>query len=213
MKPAKPDTDYRALVRRGYDRIAPAFNQARASESPDELRPLLDLLPEGSTVLDLGCGTGVPIARALARYHDVVGLDISGGQLGLAVEQVPGGQFIQGDLSRCHFRAGSFAAVVSFYAIFHTPLSEHPALIRRIGEWLAPGGYFLATLSPQHEDGYTEEFFGTEMFWSNLGLKEYLAILEDSGFKVIHGSSVGHGYTDAEAKPEQHPLVLAKKVR
>jgi SAM-dependent methyltransferase len=213
MKPAKLDTDYRTLVRTGYDQIAPAFNQARASESPDELRPLLDLLPVGSTVLDLGCGSGVPIARALARDHNVIGLDISAGQLSLAVEQVPGGQFIQGDLTRCHFRAGAFAAVVSFYAIFHTPLSEHPPLIRKISDWLTPGGYFLATLSPQHQEGYTEEFFGTEMFWSNLGLEEYIAIIEDSGIDVLQRGTVGHGYSDEGAKPEAHPLVLAKKVR
>jgi cyclopropane fatty-acyl-phospholipid synthase-like methyltransferase len=114
MKLSDPDRDYRPLVRRTYDQIAAEFNRARVLESPDELAPLLEVLAPGSTVLDLGCGSGVPIAKALAASHAVIGVDLSAGQLANALAQVPNAQFLQADMSRCCFRPGSFDAVVSF---------------------------------------------------------------------------------------------------
>ncbi len=212
MKLADPNRDYRTLVRDGYDSVAVDYNTARLAESGDELAPLLDALAPGSTVLDLGCGTGVPIARTLARMHSVVGVDMSGGQLTLAREQAPSASLIRADMSTVAFRPASFDAVVSFYAIFHLPLSEHAPLIARISTWLKPGGYLMATFSPSREEGYTEDFFGAEMYWSNLSLSESRALLEQNGFEILHDSVVGHGYSDEDAKPEAHPLVFARRM-
>lgn len=211
MKQADPERDYRALVRDGYDAVAAEFNSARVAEAAEELAPLLAVLAPGSSVLDLGCGAGVPITRALARTHHVVGVELSGRQIALAHEQVPEARLIRADMASCAFPAATFDAVVSFYAIFHLPLSEHAPLIARIGTWLKPGGYLMATLSPSHEEGYTEDFFGAEMYWSNLSLPEYRAVLEASGFEIVSDGIVGHGYSDEGAKAEAHPLVFARK--
>jgi cyclopropane fatty-acyl-phospholipid synthase-like methyltransferase len=212
MKLSDPNRDYRPLVQGTYDQIASEFNRTRITESPVELAPLLSVLGPGSTVLDLGCGSGVPIANALAGSHNVIGVDLSAGQLANALAQVPGASFLQADMSRCQFRPGSFDAVVSFYAIFHLPVSDHASLIARIGEWLKSDGYFLVTLSPHRQEGYTEDdFFGAEMFWSNLSLPEYRDTLGSSGFEILSEAVVGHGYTDEDANPEQHPLVFARR--
>jgi cyclopropane fatty-acyl-phospholipid synthase-like methyltransferase len=213
MKPADPNRDYRPLVRSTYDRIAAEFNSARVSESADELAPLLAVLPSGATVLDLGCGNGVPIARAVSKSHAVIGVDFSGQQLALARKQAPAANFIQADMATCAFRRASLDAVVSFHAIFHLPLSEHAPLLARISEWLKPGGYLLATFSPERQEGYTEEYFGAEMYWSNLSLPEYGALLLASGFEILSDCVVGHGYADQAARPEHHPLIFARKGR
>ena len=213
MKPAEPNRDYRSLVKNSYDRIAAEFTKARTSEASAELGPLMDALPAGATVLDLGCGAGVPIARTLAERHKVIAVDFSSEQLALARKRVPGLHLIQADMAHCNFRTASFDAVVSFYAIFHLPLSEHASLISRISEWLRPGGYLMATFSPARQEGYTEEFFGAEMYWSNLGLSEYKDLLMTSGFDILSDSVVGHGYADEAVRPEHHPIVFATKVR
>jgi cyclopropane fatty-acyl-phospholipid synthase-like methyltransferase len=116
-------------------------------------------------------------------------------------------------MSTCAFRAESFDAVVSFYAIFHLPLSEHAALLARVSEWLKPAGYLLATFSPDRQEGYTEEYFGAEMYWSNLSLPEYRALLVASGFEILSERVVGHGYADEGARPEHHPLIFARMAR
>jgi SAM-dependent methyltransferase len=213
MKLSDPNRDYRPLVQHTYDQIAAEFNRTRVLESPGELAPLLEVLPAGSRVLDLGCGSGVPIARTLAASHSVTGVDLSAGQLANARSQVPNAQFIHADMSRCHFQPGSFDAAVSFYAIFHLPLTEHAPLIARICQWLRPGGHFLATLSPDRQEGYTEDdFFGADMFWSNLSLTEYRDILASSGFEILSEGVVGHGYSDENARLEAHPLIFARRV-
>ncbi len=214
MKQADSGRDYRALVARSYDAVSGEFNATRVTESGSELTPLLEVLAAGSRVLDLGCGTGAPIARGLlAAGHRVVGVEMSARQIAMARVQTPDARLVRADMSRVAFRAGSFDAVVSFYAIFHLPLSEHGPLFARIAQWLRPGGYFLATLSPEHEEGYTEDYFGQEMYWSNLGMPEYRELLAAAEFEIVSEGFVGHGYTDEGAKEERHPLVLARRMR
>ena len=115
------------------------------------------------------------------------------------------------DVMSVEFEPASFDAVVAFYSIFHIPRDEHPNLFSRIHRWLKPGGYLLCTLSHTSEEGYTEDdFHGVTMYWSNYGLREYLVMLADAGFRVVDVSSTSSGYEDTfEGVIEDHPLVLA----
>jgi cyclopropane fatty-acyl-phospholipid synthase-like methyltransferase len=210
MKPADdPKTDYRALVAAGYDACAEAFNAARAADDDAVLRPLFDRVPAGSRVLDLGCGGGVPIARSLSRRYETVGVDISRAQLALAGERVPAARLVRADMTRLHFTPASFDAIVSLYAIFHTPRNEHAPLLARVHDWLRPGGCLLASFAGAAEAAYTEEFFGVEMYWSNYGMREYREMLEAAGFALLAEDVLSHGYGDTESPAESHPLVLA----
>jgi len=214
MKPADdPNADYKALVRRGYDRCAAAYDQARKQETEQALTALTDRLTDGAVVLDIGCGGGVPVSRDLARRAAVTGVDISGEMIALARHNVPAGTFIHGDIMALDFLPAHFDAVVGFYAIFHLPREEHEVLFRRIHRWLKPGGYLLATLSAQNEPAYTEDdFFDVTMYWSNFGLNEYRTMLQNFGFKLLEVSAVGHGYSDETHAPdEHHPLIFAQK--
>ncbi len=214
MMPATdPRIDYRALVRRSYDACAEAYDGARRTEPGNEISELIDRLDDGSSVLDIGCGGGVPIAKSLAVRYRVTGVDVSQEMISRAQENVLTGEFICGDVMAVRFEPSSFDAVVAFYSIFHLPREEQPDLFRRIHRWLKPGGYLLCTLSHQNEEGYTEDdFFGETMYWSNYGLIEYLDILGEAGFVVLEVSSVGGGWEDhVGADREDHPLVLAQK--
>jgi cyclopropane fatty-acyl-phospholipid synthase-like methyltransferase len=162
-------------------------------------------------VLDVGCGTGVPVGRALADAgHEVVGVDISAGQLAVARRQAPAVRLVRGDMSCLAFADASFDAVVSFYAIFHLPRELHAALFARAHDWLKPGGWLFASVSFPEESAYVEEFFGVEMYWSNYGIARYRRMLREAGFVIAHESVLSHGY-ESDAKPEAHPLLLARR--
>lgn len=85
-------------------------------------------------------------------------------------------------------------------------------MLRRIFQWLKPGGYLLATLTYFAEAAYTEDdFFGVRMYWSNYGLDDYKTILTGIGFNLLETTVAGHGYTAEQRAPsEQHPLILAQ---
>ena len=68
------------LVRRGYDALSYHYRSDDAGE--DKYAPwlaeLTARLPAGASVLDLGCGNGVPVARSLAAAgYQITGVDIS----------------------------------------------------------------------------------------------------------------------------------------
>ena len=60
-----------------------------------EVTALSDSLPRGATVLDVGCGTGIPVTRALmAAGHSVLGVDSSTEMLRRFQVNCPGTPFI-----------------------------------------------------------------------------------------------------------------------
>ena len=213
MRPANdPSIDYKALVRRGYDRCAVAYADSRMAEAHPELDLLVERLEDGASVLDIGCGAGVPVTRALAGRLAVTGVDISSEMIRQAQANVPEASFVHGDVASLEFADASFEAAVAFYSIFHLPREEHADLLRRIRDWLKPGGYLMCTLTRYSEPAYTEEFYGQTMFWSNYSLQEYADILAGLGFTMLETSTVGHGYSENEDAPHEiHPLVFARR--
>ncbi len=214
MRPADdPDVDYRGLVREGYDHCSADYAAARAGESQAGLGALLERIPPGSRVLDLGCGAGVPVTALLARTHRVTGVDFSREQAQRARANAPGARILESDIMSLELEPESLDAVVSFYAIFHLPREEHAELFARIYRWLAPGGYLLATVSRARERAYLEDgFFGVTMYWSNWSRRDYEAMARDLGFELYDSGAIGHGYGDGAPRPvERHELLFARK--
>ena len=164
------------------------------------------LLPAGSPVLDLGCGCGIPVARQLAATHRVTGVDISPVQIELARQIVPEAHFICADMGSITFPPGSFAAIVSFYAIFHLPLEEQPALFSNLHRWLQPNGCLMATVGSQAWTGKEENWrnAGATMYWSTADSATYLEWLTAVGFEVLWTRFIPEGTGG-------HTLILAKR--
>ncbi len=211
MKPAlDPTIDYKRLVAEGYNTCAAAYEQARRETVHPEIKWLKNQLPNRAHVLDIGCGSGLPVARELAKRFHVTGVDISAEQIRRARENVRHAEFFHSDIMALDFPAASFDAVVALYVIFHIPRGEHERLFRNIRRWLKPGGYLLATLAGKPEEAYTEpDFFGAPMYWSNYGIAEYRVMLAESGFEILSTDEIGHGY-HLDSPEETHPLVICK---
>jgi len=141
----------RKIVRDGYE-LGDYPGVFRRSGAPNErerqfLDRLLSFCPTTPKVLDMGCGTGLPIDRYLTDHGaDVTGVDVSPKHLALARANLPAASYIEGDFSRLALPKGSFDAVVSVHAIFHIPRAEHGELFAKIARLLREGGIFLATL-------------------------------------------------------------------
>ena len=159
------DDDVVAIVRDGYDQIAEQYMAAVAGGGTNAARGewtnrLLEQLAPASTVLDLGCGPGVPTAATIAAaQHHVVGVDISPRQIELARRNVPDGSFVVGDVTEFGPEADSFDAVVALFSLTHVPRDRYAALFARLITWLRPGGWLLASMGTSDEAGWNEEDF------------------------------------------------------
>jgi len=72
--------DPKDIVRSGYNKASVAYrsDDAMNEDYADWLRDLAGRLHEGASILDLGCGCGLPAARWLSdRGVRVLGIDIS----------------------------------------------------------------------------------------------------------------------------------------
>jgi len=181
--------DPKRIVERGYDTIADRFAEWQTRIS-DETRlryvaDLLELLPERPDVLELGVGAGVESSRILAAGSRFTGIDLSREQLRRAREHLPGATLIHGDFTRTDLPAASLDAVVSLYVLNNLPQPELPPLMRRIAEWLRPGGWFLASLPGSDNPGWRGEWLGVEMYFAGCDPKTNRHLAEEAGLEVV----------------------------
>ena len=65
------------------------------------------------------------------------------------------------------------------------PRDEQPALLRRIREWLRPGGVFLATMGADASaDEVEDDWLGAPMFFSHYGARRNRALVREAGLIV-----------------------------
>ena len=217
-----PDSADRArqrdLVRRGYDAISLAYRDdsgtpargtgERMSRYADWAADLAALLPTAATVLDLGCGNGLPGARLLAeRGWRVLGVDFSAVQVRRAAGLVPAARFARSDMTELAIRPASLDAIVSLYALIHVPLADQRVLLPRLRRWLRPGGYLLAIVGAERWTG-VDDYLGAPMFWDHEGAETYLAWLAEAGLaprwhRFIPEGTSGHtlGLAQAVTRP------------
>jgi cyclopropane fatty-acyl-phospholipid synthase-like methyltransferase len=177
--------DVKKIVAEGYDQIADDYLAlfGRSSVRAAKLAELIEKLPAGATVLDLGCGAGEPVARDLvARGFRVTGVDASLGQIERARRNVAEATFIHADMTSVQFPAETFDAVSAFYSITHVPRDEHAALIQRIATWLRPSGLFVASFGSSEGD-WLGEWLGTPMFFSHHDPEEAKRLINQAGFR------------------------------
>lgn len=193
-----------------YDRIAEAYSRERI-EFQERERPyfqfLLEKLEPGSLILDVGCGTGIPIARYYTENgHKVVGIDLSSRLLELARSNVPSAEFYLADMLT--FEPGrTFSALVAWDSVFHVVPSKHSYVYAKFREWLMPDGWLITSLGGI-ADTFTAPMFGHDFYFGGLDPKESRELMERLGFKIItweedDPSSRGHIAVLAQVRNQQ----------
>jgi 2-polyprenyl-3-methyl-5-hydroxy-6-metoxy-1,4-benzoquinol methylase len=177
------------LVRRGYDSVS--YRYRGDHDNPAGYQPWLTnlqrRLPADASVLDLGCGCGIPVAKTLTgNGHHVTGVDLSEVQISRARQLVPQGRFLHADATEVAFPDRTFDAVICLYALIHMPIDTQPSLIRRIATWLRPGGFLLATTGAQEWTGTEDGWLGgtATMWWSHADAATYRKWITQAGLNI-----------------------------
>jgi cyclopropane fatty-acyl-phospholipid synthase-like methyltransferase len=178
------------VVAAGYDALGTAYlewaDQIRGDPRLGWLDDLMDWLPAGARVLELGCGAGIPCTQRLVERFSVTGVDISQEQLRLARRFVPRGMFVRANMADAAFRTASFDAVTAFYSVIHVPRQQHAQLFGDIRRWLRPGGFLLASLTAGDTPDLVEDgFVGVPMFFSGFEPAVNRTLSTEVGLTVI----------------------------
>jgi ubiquinone/menaquinone biosynthesis C-methylase UbiE len=177
------------IVSEGYDKMAADYGKWTLSHRrPDRdkyTQLLIDQVPAGAKLLELGCGPGDPTTKTLAQHFEVTANDISEGCLALARKNAPSATFILSDMTELEFQPESFDAVVAYYAFHHIPRDRYEPLLKQIYSWLSPGGHFMAALYPYDvENLITEDWHGSSMYWSSFDAEKTVKLVTDCGLTI-----------------------------
>lgn len=169
-----------------YSRRAREFDADRSRTLFE--RPWLDAflacVPEAGTVLDLGCGSGEPIARHLIdQGRKVTGVDASPGLVELCRRRFPGHDWQIGDMRA--FEPGRlFDGVVAWHSLIHLAPADQPAMFGVFARCLRPGGPLLFTSGSERGETIGE-WCGEALYHGSLSLAEYRSGLEAAGFDLL----------------------------
>ncbi len=172
-----------------YNAIAERWDKQRVHLSPAEARilPLVTHgLAPGARLLDLGCGTGQPVAThfATAGFH-VTGVDQSSAMLALAQHRLPDHQWLLGSIEDFP-KVDHIAAVIAWDSLFHIPRDRHAAIVRRVRETLPSDGRFALTVGGSEHPAFTDTMFDRTFFYDSHSPQHTVLLLEASGFRIVH---------------------------
>jgi len=210
------ETDPSAQVAASYDEVGDAYFQYYRT-APSEVftryeNLFIDQVTPGGSVLELGCGNGLPMTANLAEKFDVTGVDFSAGQIERARRNVSGPTFMHADMTTLEFPDGTFDGIAAFYSIIHVPREHHGGLFRSIYSWLKPGGLFVATLNSTEDEGsYDDDWFGAPMYWSGFDVDTSRRLITAAGFESVSDRVEVSDAPNSDGEKEIHLWIVARR--
>jgi SAM-dependent methyltransferase len=182
----------------GYEDVAAEFIAGRGSNSSGIGASVVanwsQALPGGATVLDLGCGTGVPISQILIeRGFKVYGVDASPTIVDAFRARFPGVPVECVAVEDSEFFARTFDGVVAWGLFFLLDAELQHSLIKKIAGVLQSSGRFLFT-APKESGSFSPDIMtGRPQF--SLGYEEYRKAVEAEGMSLVGtGCDEGENY-------------------
>jgi len=176
----------------GYEAIADSFRVARerASVGAALIKEWARSLPPSANVLDLGCGSGVPVTAALAHAGcQVWGIDAAPSLVRAFQERFPQCPVACEDLGTSPFFDRRFDAVVAIGVLFLLAPDAQHQLFQKVVDALRDDGTFLFTAPPMPAiwddvlTGRRSESLGASAYHAALAAvnMEIVAEMEDEG--------------------------------
>lgn len=170
-----------------YEENAAAWDRLRGGDVRLEaawLERFAALVPAGGRVLDMGCGSGRPIAAWLiGRGFRVTGIDSSPSLIALCRERTPDADWRVADM-RSLALGERFDGLIAWHSLFHLSPDDQRGMFDRFAAHAAPGATLMFTT------GWAEgvrigEWQSEPLYHACLDPGEYRKLLEDNGFELL----------------------------
>lgn len=169
-----------------YRRHAVAWTKARGTRFAegvwlDRSCAVLDL---GGDVLDIGCGSGVPITRHLCRRgYIVTGVDSAPEMVAMFEKNVRGQPAFVAAMRDLKLER-RYAGILGWDSFFHLSPADQRRMIAIFRAHAAPGAALMFT-SGTHEGTAIGELEGEPLYHASLSQTEYRAHLSAYGFQLL----------------------------
>jgi SAM-dependent methyltransferase len=169
-----------------YDRVFECHVAARSHDIG--VRDVIEWahgLPLGSTILDLGCGHGVPLAQALVNAgFDVFGIDSSPRMITAFRANVPAAHAEVAAIEDSDWFGMAFDGIVAWGVLFFLAPAAQEAVIAKVAKALKPHGRFLFT-APRPPVAWEDTINGVTFPCVSLGASSYAHLLNEHGLSLI----------------------------
>ena len=169
-----------------YKKHARAWTELRGNFLYEKawLDHFLSLIPQHSKILDLGCGSGKPIADYLIQHdHKITGVDSSDVMIEMARQNFPEQYWLQADMRTVEFDQ-KFNAILAWDSFFHLTPDDQRQMFTQFSKFAESGSVLMFSSGPSHGEA-VGDLFGDALYHASLAPEEYQALLKQSGFKVI----------------------------
>lgn len=163
----------------------------------------------GTTVADIGCGTGRLAPYLAARGLSVWGADLSPEMIRVAHRDQPGFRFDVADVRDLPMPDASLAGVVCWYSLMFLAPPDRPAAFRELARVVKPGGYLVTAFKAGdsqlrragHSTGLGVEF---DVYW--LSPDEMERQVTGAGFAPVFWG--GRPAQEGEGSPQGYLLAV-----
>jgi SAM-dependent methyltransferase len=170
-----------------YKRHAEAWDRMRSPGSLFE-KPWLDRflaqVPQGGSILDLGCGAGLPISGYLIRQgYAVTGVDSSAPLIDLCRKRFPRHEWLVADMRTLEL-GRRYDGILAWDSFFHLCPEDQQAMFPVFARHAGQKAALMFTSGPEH--GHVlGEFEGEPLYHGSLDPAEYETLLDQIGFEVV----------------------------
>jgi cyclopropane fatty-acyl-phospholipid synthase-like methyltransferase len=138
----------------------------------------------GAAVLDIGCGSGDPIARYLIEQgYALTGIDSSSAMIAICQHKFPLSRWQVADMRSLSLGV-AFDGVIAWDSFFHLSHEHQRRTFPILRAHTAPGGRLMFTSGPRHGEAMGE-YQGESLYHASLDGDEYRSLLDTHGFDVI----------------------------
>jgi len=170
----------------GYDNIAEIYINGRGRAvngiGASTARSWANTFVKGSVILDVACGTGIPVTKILLEAGlSAYAIDASPKMVADFRQNFPNTPVACEPVERSVFFNRRFDGIISVGLMFLLPEANQRALIPKMAAALNPGGKLLFT-SPLEKIEWNDAM--TEQRSISLGAEEYRALIKNGGLLI-----------------------------
>lgn len=169
-----------------YEKIIHWFDEHRFKGLMEKeyLDLIVNSIPQNGSILDLGCGTGEPIAQFfIEKGFKITGVDGSKKMIELCKKRFPNETWIIADMREINFRE-RFDAILAWHSFFHLQHEEQRRMFKIFESHIKPGGLLAFTSGTEHGEVWSDNG-GEELYHASLSTNEYMSLLKAASFKVL----------------------------